>query len=371
MSDGTGRIWKRGNVWWIDYGFRGDRHRESSGSTRKKDAVALLRQRMEEMGRGGPRVHEEDVTFEDLAKLIETDYEVEGRRSLPNLRTALGHLRERFGGWRAVDIRKDHLTAYVLDKQKAGYANGTIRRHLACLKCAYYLAVDAERLSRVPPFPTVKVNNVRSNFLTMADVEAICAELDDDLAPVVRFAALTGWRKGEIIALKDKPGLQWRQVDWEARTVRLDPGTTKNGDGRVFPFGALPPLEAVLRQQRQRTDILEREQGRIIPPVFHRAGEPIRCMRKAWNKAAKAAGLEGAWFHDLRRTAVRNLERAHVSRSVATKLTGHRTEDIYRRYAITDSVVLQEGVEKLARLHEGGDAREGRTAVPLRKAQGG
>lgn len=65
---GTGRVYQRGNVWWIDYGFRGDRHRESSGSTKKKDAVALLRKRMAEMGKGklvGPS--EESVTFKDLA----------------------------------------------------------------------------------------------------------------------------------------------------------------------------------------------------------------------------------------------------------------------------------------------------------------
>lgn len=53
----------------------------------------------------------------------------------------------------------------------------------------------------------------------------------------------------------------------------------------------------------------------------------------------------------LRRTAVRNLERADVPRSVAMKLTGHKTESVYRRYAIADSRALAEGVEKLARLH--------------------
>ena len=74
-------------------------------------------------------------------------------------------------------------------------------------------------------------------------------------------------------------------------------------------------------------------------------------MEGAWRGACKRAGLEGAWFHDLRRTAVRNLERAGVSRSVATKLTGHKTESVYLRYAITDKAVMEEGVQKLARFH--------------------
>lgn len=83
-----------------------------------------------------------------------------------------------------------------------------------------------------------------------------------------------------------------------------------------------------------------------------------------------AAGHEEAWFHDLRRTAVRNLERAGVSRSVAMKLTGHKTEAVFTRYAIADETALQEGVEKLARLHGDGDD-DGRTAIPLQEARGG
>ena len=75
-----------------------------------------------------------------------------------------------------------------------------------------------------------------------------------------------------------------------------------------------------------------------------------------------------AIFHDLRRTAVRNLERAGVPRSVAMKLTGHKTEAVYRRYAIADAAALTEGVEKLARLHATAPA-EPRKVVPIPAAK--
>jgi integrase len=74
-------------------------------------------------------------------------------------------------------------------------------------------------------------------------------------------------------------------------------------------------------------------------------------MDEAWEGACKRAGFEGWLFHDLRRTAVRNLERADVSRSVAMSLTGHKTEAVYRCYVVADKRAQSEGVAKLAQLH--------------------
>ena len=86
--------------------------------------------------------------------------------------------------------------------------------------------------------------------------------------------------------------------------------------------------------------------------MVHRRGRPIRDLYKRWREACQAAKASGRLIHDLRRTAVRNLERAGVPRSVAMKLTGHKTEAVYRRYAIVAKQDLTEGVSKLARLHE-------------------
>jgi integrase len=121
----------------------------------------------------------------------------------------------------------------------------------------------------------------------------------------------------------------------------------KNGEGRMFPL--TPRLRAVLEQQRDRTRALERARGQIIPWLFHRDGVPIKSFRRSWRTACRLAGLPGKIPHDFRRTAVRNLERAGVPRSAAMRMVGHKTESVYRRYAIVDQAMLREAGDKVGR----------------------
>jgi integrase len=184
-------------------------------------------------------------------------------------------------------------------------------------------------------------NKPRQGFFEREQFEAVLVQLSDDLKPVAHFAYITGWRIREILALG------WAGVDFTARMVRLEPGTTKNREGRMFPF--TPELQALMEHQRTRTEAISKETGQIIPHVFHRRGRPIKDFRGAWRSACRAAALPGRIPHDFRRTAVRNLERAGVPRSVAMKMVGHKTEAIYRRYAIVSESDLRAAAEQLHR----------------------
>jgi integrase len=106
---------------------------------------------------------------------------------------------------------------------------------------------------------------------------------------------------------------------------------------------------------------------RIIPNVFHRDGGPIKSFRGAWFTACAAVGVPGRIFHDLRRTAVRNLERAGVPRSVAMKLTRHKTEAVYRRYAIVSDADLRDAADRLAAIARPGTGTTG-TVTMIRRA---
>lgn len=348
---GLGRLYRRGQIWWIQYCFRGRVYRESSGSEVRADAAKLLRRRHAEMGRGrlvGPDV--ERTTFEDLAAMLAEDYRVNGRKSLGRQGPVVAHLREFFGRSRAVDITPDRVTAYIrwrLDDPERPVRPATVRNELSALGRMFTLAARAGKVAHRPRFPSIEVRNTRTGFFEEHELRAVLTHLPDCLRPFVEFANLTGWRKGEV------RWLTWRQVDFAAGTIRLEPGTTKNDDGRTFPFRALPALAELMEKQRERTSALERETGQIIPWVFHRDGQQIGHFHDQWQRACRAAGVAGRLVHDLRRTAVRRLERAGVPRSVAMKLTGHKTESIYRRYAIVSEADLAEGVGKLATLAAG------------------
>jgi integrase len=163
----------------------------------------------------------------------------------------------------------------------------TVNRELSCLRRGFNLARRDGLLDKVPVFPMLDEDNVRTGFFEEHERQAMLRALPADLSAVVRFLSLTSWRIGEALSLT------WAQVDFSGGVIRLEPGATKNGEGRTFPFGLLPELAALMDDHRARTRNLEREQERIIPQVFHAGGEPIWLKRfyRQWWRAAKAAGV--------------------------------------------------------------------------------
>jgi integrase len=201
-------------------------------------------------------------------------------------------------------------------------------------------------------------DNARKGFFERFQLDAVLTFLSDDLKPVSEAAYITGWRvRSELLTR------QWFQIDFEAGWLRIDPGETKNGEGRNFPL--TPELRAVLERQRARTFAVEKATGQIIPWVFHRKGKPIKDFYAAWRRATLKAGVPDRILHDFRRTAVRNLERAGVPRSDAMAMVGHRTESIYRRYAISDEASLKESGAKLSSFHKA-EQKAHRKVSPIR-----
>ena len=336
-------------IYWIQYRVAGRVQCESSRSKKRADAVDLLKRREGDVVRGLPVTTKVgQLRLEEAAEDLLNDYRTNGKRSLVDVKRRVEkHLQPFFGNRRMTAITTVEVRRFTVARQAAGASNGEINRELTALKRMFTLATQSGKLLHRPYLPMLRENNVRQGFFERDQFESIRHHLP------AAFAYATGWRTpSEILPL------EWRHVDFRIGEVRLDPGTTKNDEGRVFPFTA--DLRAILEEQRRQADRL-REKGLIARYVFFhfietksgplgkKSGERITAsgFDKAWRRAREKAGLPDRIPHDFRRTAVRNLEQAGVPRSVAMKLTGHRTESVYRRYAIVSAGDLRSAARQL------------------------
>lgn len=233
------------------------------------------------------------------------------------------------------------LTAYVESRLSSGAAPATVQRELACMRRAFRLAFQAGKVFRVPPFPSVRVQNAREVFFEREEFEDLLKELPDDfIRPLVTVAYWIGFRRGELLKL------EWRQVDLETGAVRLDIGSTKNGDGRVV---YLPPeaLDALLFW-RERTRTVEHKQQAIVARVFHRDGVPVEHFPyKSWRAACERAGIPGRRPHDFRRTMARNYRRSGEAEGVIMRIGGWRTRSVFERYNVVNEDDLRLAAERV------------------------
>jgi integrase len=339
-------------VWWIQYYSRGRKLRESTDTEDFGEAKDILKQREGDATRGRmTKSMERKVLFSELAALVEKDYELNAYRSAVDieLRHRL-HILPFFGKMKAIRISESDIDDFILLRRNEGASNATINRELVTIKRAYSLGIQKRIVSDRPHIAMLEEDNVRQGFFEREQFESILRHLPEWVTPVAGFAYITGWRKSEIL------GLQWRQVDFEAGTVRLEPGTTKNREARQFPFTS--DLRAILECQREKKDALARE-GKICPWVFFHYcfkkngepsafnGKPVGEFKHSWETACRNAGLPGRLMHDFRRTAVRNLVRAGIPERVAMKMTGHKTRSIFERYNIVSEGDLKEAAARL------------------------
>ncbi|MBI1956676.1 MAG: site-specific integrase [Acidobacteria bacterium] len=343
---GMGRIFKmKGSKnWWIAYCHRGIEHRESCGSPDLKVAKDLLKQRVQQMGADvlglkafvGPV--ENRITVDNMLDALQIDHRLRRRKALPQLQSHLKPLREYFGNRRAVDVTSDVVDRYI-EIRSAEKSPATVNRELSLLRQAFRIAIRHRKLTMAPEIRRLEESNVRQGFFEAADFENVVGFLPEYLKGVACFGYLSGWRKGEI------QSLLWNDVDREACVIRLRPENSKTGEGRVLALeGEL--WDMIERQWEARQ--YKRADGTVAFSlyVFHLDGAPIGDFRKAWGTACQKANVPGKLFHDLRRTAVRNMIRASVPERVAMSISGHKTRAIFDRYNIVSEEDLRQAAKQ-------------------------
>jgi integrase len=148
------------------------------------------------------------------------------------------------------------------------------------------------------------------------------------MATAYRF----GFRKSELL------NLRVGQIDLLQRTIRLNAGETKSGNGRVVKLtGDVYVLLQACIAGKESTDY-----------VFTRPdGKPILDFRERWSHLTASAGCAGLLFHDLRRSAVRGMVRAGIPEVVCMKISGHKTRSVFDRYNVVTENDLADAALKI------------------------
>jgi len=342
-----GWLYKRGTIWWVKYYINGRPVRESTRTDKKSEAERLLKEREGRVATGQPIIRRADrIVYDEVAADLRRHYETTGERGLGEADDRLKPLARFFKGRRVVSVDGTLASVYVQQRQTAGVANSTINRELAMLIKMLRFAHEHKKLLQLPVIHKLKEAAPRKGFFEDHQFAAVLKRLPVDLQVAVMIAFVFGWRmQSEILTLT------LAQVDLKANTLRLEPGTTKNEDGRTAYL--TPELRTMLTEQMARVKGLAKQRGQVIPHLFphlsgKRGGQRIRDFHDRWVTACRKAGCPGLLVHDLRRTAVRNMVGRSIPERVAMTLTGHRTRSIFDRYHIVSPQDLQDAAVKLA-----------------------
>jgi integrase len=321
-------VYKRGKTYWFRFVFNGRRVQRSTRQGDRDAAKTIEGAYRTKLANKEVGLEEKPrYTIGELLDRLKSNYELRGKASPQNL-SLIKIAKEEFGAKMGDALTADDYDAYVRrrqkDREKKKAAKiASINRVGQVLRCAY-------RLQNVPypRFSMPREQNARQGFFSPTETTSVLNALPDDgLRDFVSFGYLTGMRKGEIASLR------WEFVrDGE---IVLPGQYAKTGKPRTIPIEGLI-ADLVKRRETARTF----KQGEVVHLsqfIFHR-GDGLRIMefRKTWRAAVKKAGCPGRVFHDLRRTACRDMIRSGVPQSVAMSITGHTTIATFLRYDITN-----------------------------------
>jgi integrase len=246
------------------------------------------------------------------------------------------HLEPFFGGRLAERLSTDNIEDYIAHRKVEKAATSTINRELTVLKAMFRRGMLSKppKVTSMPPFPAkLREPDARAGFVNDEQYQALQAKIPYSwLRALLAVAYNFGFRKGELV------GLRVSQIDLKARTIRLLPGTTKSDKGRVVVMtDEVFELISDCVKDKQPSN-----------PVFTWAdGTPVQDFRRTWRTLAKKAGFPGLLLHDMRRSAIRNMMRAGVSKTVAKKISGHATDSVFDRYDISDEADLADAAQKI------------------------
>jgi integrase len=330
---GQGSVYLPSNSrnWWIKFSVAGRVIQQSANTESRREALDTLKAEILKYA-NGDAVDSGRVTVDDLYAVLLTDYRLNGKCLSWAELNWNKHLKPFFGGMQAKQVGTDTLARYIEARRAEKAANGSINRELSLLQRAFMLGYESQprKVARPLRFHRLAESKPRTGFIEQKQYDALAANCSElYMRTMLCLAYSFGFRKSELLTLRVS------DVDLTAGTIRLR--DSKNGEPRkVALTGDAKNLLAACTVGKAADGY-----------VFTRKEKPVVDFRGTWDKITLAAGVSGLLFHDLRRSAVRNMVRAGIPEVVCMKVSGHKTRNVFDRYNITSERDLADAARKI------------------------
>ena len=338
-------LYKRGQVWWMNFSYKGEQKRFSTEATDKKVAEKIYHKVMTQVAEGKwfERLPGEEKTFREMMEKYMKEYSERNKSLKSHIRdkSVLDHLNQFFGDFTLSNITPRLVSEYKTKRREERAAPATVNKELILMGHAFNLAIKEWEWIKENPVSRVsreKVNNQRERWLTSKEEESLLAVSPVWLQEIIIFAINTGLRQGEIL------NLAWDRVDLFRKTVTILEQKNKGKDTLPLNNKAMDVLKARARVRHIKTNYV----------FYNGNGNRIeaRNLLRAFYPAIKKGALKALRFHDLRHTFATRLVQAGVDLYTVQKLGRWKTTSMINRYAHHYSESLRPGVERLDKVED-------------------
>ena len=292
-------VYKRGENWYIDFTFHGERIREMIGPSRK-GAEKVIAKRKAEIAENkflDKRKEPDPIKFYDFAK--EYLQWAKANKKPSSYSRDLSLMRQLNKEFEAKAIQE--ITTWQIEKFKARRKEevrpASVNREIALLKHIYSKAIEWGKVKESPAkkVKLLKGEVKRVRFLIPEEIQRLVSNCADHLKPIVTVALHTGMRKGELLKLR------WDQVNFEQAIISVQ--DTKNHEPRDIPMNET--ARATLKEMERK--------GQYV--FCNEDGVTFGDVRRSFDTALRRSGIRDFRFHDLRHTLSQsgNLEDSHAN----------------------------------------------------------
>lgn len=332
-------LYRRGQVWWMRFSYKGKQIRRPTETTDKKLAAKIYHKVLTQIAEGKwfEKPLSADKTLGDLLNKYLREHSTPNKSasSVKNDTAMVEEMKAFFGDVLLQDVTPSLISAYKTKCREKRLAAATINHRRTLLRHAFNLAIREWQWCTENPVERVsrdKVKNERDRWLTLEEEQTLlkCCVLHPSrkenridpvywLQEIVLFALNTGMRQDEILSL------EWPNVDLFRKTILVV--KSKNGEKRTIPMNqrVFELLKAKARANQNNDKIV----------FASEAGTKIlrRNLMRAFYNARNRAKIIDFHFHDLRHTFATRLAQSGIDLYMISKLLGHKDIKMTQRYS--------------------------------------